>query len=235
MVTELLRHFILSPPPSERPLTIDGLWGLFMESYDNIIKLLLFMSCVSGGEDMIGGNIVPNTSPSSSSQQHQQQHLMQNMESLLESMNTGNIQNINLSQFQILMDSMKDTDFQSVGLDPNQWQELAFSFNQYLQQQGFLPTSSGGMSSLHTSLTSGSSVAGMNSPPNSLLASDPQFSPPLQDSQHSYNSSASYSGSSVQSIPGIRVTQVKQETVAPTMQHGIFDDDVDDFDWDSIM
>ena len=165
-------------------------------------------------------------------QQQQQQHLMQNMESLLESMNTGNLQNVDLAQFQMLMDSMKAVDFHTAGMDPNQWHELAFSFSQYLQQQGMLQGSTG-PPSLHTSLTSTSSLGSANSPPNSAQ----QLAGPssLHNSQQSYHSSASFSGGSVHSIPGITVTHVKSDAAPPTMPPSILDDDVDDFDWDSIM
>lgn len=81
-----------------------------------------------------------------------------------------------------------------------------------------------------------------------LQVSNPQFTPggsPLQGSQQSYSSSASYSGSSVHSIPGIKVTSINQPTMAQTINQptmvqtrgptGMDDDDDEEFDWDSLL
>lgn len=120
------------------------------------------------------------------------------------------------------MESMKDFDFQTLGLDANQWQELAFSFSQYISQQ-----------SVDSGSTSSSSLLqSPNQQSPSYCTSTPQSS--LHGSRASYNSSASFSGGSnhSQSIPGIKITPVSR-----TVQGGVHldDDDEEDFDWESIM
>ena len=157
----------------------------------------------------------------------QQQHLMQNMETLLESMNKGNLQNIDLGQWQNLMDSMKDIDFTNIGLDASQWQELAYSFSQYLNQQNLLESG-------HMQASQGFGL--MESPGTPVQqsgsgysSSTPQSS--LHGSHTSYDSSAGFSGSN-QSIPGIKVTSVSN-----SVQGGapLDEEEEEDFDWESIM
>lgn len=89
----------------------------------------------------------------------------------------------------------------------------------------------------------------MGSSQGLLQVSNPQFTPsgsPLQGSQQSYSSSASYSGSSVHSIPGIKVTSINQPTqMAQTINHptmvqargatGMDEEDEEEFDWDSLL
>lgn len=180
-------------------------------------------------------------------QQHQQQNnLLQNMELLLESLNTRSFQNFDLGTWQVLMDSMKSADLQNMGVDQNQWQDFAFSFSQYLHQQGFIPEAN---SARGISPSSSSSSNMMGSPQGMLQVSNPQFTSggsPLQGSQHSYSSSASFSGSSQHSIPGIKVTSINnqpavgqtgnQHTMVGTRAPALMDDDDDEeFDWDSLL
>ena len=89
----------------------------------------------------------------------------------------------------------------------------------------------------------------MGSPQGMLQVSNPQFTSggsPLQGSQHSYSSSASFSGSSQHSIPGIKVTSINnqptvgqtgnQHTMIGTRAPALMDDDEDEeFDWDSLL
>ncbi|XP_068752814.1 forkhead box protein J3-like [Montipora capricornis] len=178
-------------------------------------------------------------------QQQLQNNLMQNMEVLLESLNTGSFQNVDLSTWQMFMDSMKGADLQNMGVDQNQWQDFAFSFSQYLHQNGLLPDTTPPMRGVSPSSSSGSSM--MGSSPGMLQVSNPQFvshNSPLQCSQQSYSSSASYSGSSVHSIPGIKVTTMDQPTMVQTMNQvpmvqsrpgKIDEDDDDEFDWESLL
>lgn len=177
-------------------------------------------------------------------QQHQQNNIMQNMELLLESLNTGSFENFDLNTWQVFMNSMKSADLANMGVDQNQWQDFAFSFSQYLHQQGVLPDTSP-VRGLSPSSSNSSNILG--SPQGMLQVSNPQFSSggsPLQGSQHSYSSSASYSGSSVHSIPGIKVTSINhpsmvqpmnQPTMVPSRPGGMDDDDDEEFDWDSLL
>ena len=165
------------------------------------------------------------------------QNIMQNMEILLESINTGTFQNFDLGTWQMLMDSMKAADLQNMGVDQSQWHELAFSFSQYLHQQGIIPDAN---SLQRPSPSSSNSSHLIGSPQGMLQVSNPQLTTtgsPLQCSQQSYSSSASYSGSSVHSIPGIKVTPANHATlVQATGPAGIDDDDDDEeFDWDSLL
>ena len=177
-------------------------------------------------------------------QQQQQNSIMQNMEHLLESLNTGSFQNFDLSTWQGFMDSMKTADLQNMGLDQNQWQDFAFSFSQYLHQQGILPDANPAVRGVSPSSSNNSNI--MGSPQGILQVSNHQFASsgsPLQGSQQSYSSSASYSGSSVHSIPGIKVTSVNQPTMVPMNQPtmvggragGMDEDDDEEFDWDSLL
>lgn len=179
-------------------------------------------------------------------QQQQQNNLLQNMELLLESLNTRSFQNFDLGTWQVLMESMKSADLQNMGVDQNQWQDFAFSFSQYLHQQGFIPDSNS-MRGISPSSSNSSNM--MGSPQGMLQVSNPQFTSggsPLQGSQHSYSSSASFSGSSQHSIPGIKVTSINnqptvgqtgnQHTMIGTRAPALMDDDEDEeFDWDSLL
>ena len=181
-------------------------------------------------------------------QQLQQQHnnVLQNMELLLESLSTGSFQNFDLGTWQVFMESMKSADLQNMGVDQNQWQDFAFSFSQYLHQQGVIPEVNPSARRISPSSSNNSNIMGNSQ--GLLQVSNPQFTPgssPLQGSQQSYSSSASYSGSSVHSIPGIKVTSINQPTMAqtinqPTMGHargtaGMDDEDEEEFDWDSLL
>ncbi|XP_031557251.1 forkhead box protein J3-like [Actinia tenebrosa] len=158
----------------------------------------------------------------------QQQHLMQNMETLLESMNKGNIQNIDLGHWQNLMESMKDIDFTNIGLDASQWQELAYSFSQYLSQQNLL--GSGEMQSSQGFGLMQSPNIPVQQSSSTYSSSTPQSS--LHGSHTSYNSSAGFSAGSNHSIPGIKVTPVSQSVQGGTQ---LDDEEEEDFDWESIM
>nr|BAQ19122.1 forkhead box J3 protein [Acropora digitifera] len=163
----------------------------------------------------------------------------------VESINTGSLQNFDLSTWQMFMDSMKSADLQNIGVDQNQLQDFAFSFSQYLHQQGIIPDANLSMQGVSPSSSSGSNM--MGSSPGMLQVSNPQFAShgsPLQGSQQSYSSSASYSGSSVHSIPGIKVTTMDQRSMVQPMNHGsmvqsrsvgIDDDDDEEFDWESLL
>lgn len=176
-------------------------------------------------------------------QQQQQNNIMQNMELLLESLNTGSFQNFDLSTWQVFMDSMKTADLQNMGVDQNQWQDFAFSFSQYLHQQGVLPDASPVVQGISPSSSNNSNI--MSGSQGMLQVSNPHYqsvSSPLQGSQHSYSSSASYSGSSVHSIPGIKVTShptmvgsMNQPSMVQTRPSGMDDDDDEEFDWDSLL
>ncbi|CAH3018267.1 unnamed protein product, partial [Porites evermanni] len=159
-----------------------------------------------------------------------------------DSLNTRSFQNFDLNTWQVLMDSMKTADLQNMGVDQNQWQDFAFSFSQYLHQQGVLPDTN----LVHgISPTSSNNSSIMGSSQGMLQINNPQYQSggsPLQGSQHSYSSSASYSGSSVHSIPGIKVTShptmvetLNQPTMAQTRPVAIDDDDDEEFDWDSLL
>ena len=168
------------------------------------------------------------------------------MELLLESLNTGSFQNFDLGTWQVFMDSMKTADLQNMGVDQNQWQDFAFSFSQYLHQQGVLPDANP-VRGISPSSSNNSNM--MGSPQGMLQVSNPQFTAggsPLQGSQHSYSSSASYSSSSQHSIPGIKVTSIinnqptmgqtgNQHTMIGTRGPAAMDDDDDEFDWDSLL
>lgn len=179
-------------------------------------------------------------------QQQQQLNIMQNMELLLESMNTGSFQNFDLSTWQVFMDSMKTADLQNMGVDQNQWHDFAFSFSQYLHQQGVIPDANPTMRGISPTSSNNSNMMG-SSPHGMLQVSNPQFvstGSPLHGSQQSYSSSASYSGSSVHSIPGIKVTPMDQPTMIQTMNQptmvqtrpaGMDEDDDEEFDWDSLL
>lgn len=190
-----------------------------------LLSLLCFLVGTMRRSDPAANQNVPTSLPQPN---QQQQHLMQNMETLLESMNKGNLQNIDLGQWQNLMDSMKDIDFTNVGLDANQWQELAYSFSQYLSQQnllesGQLPSSQGFglMQSPNTPVQQSSSAYSSSTPQSSL-----------HGSHTSYNSSAGYSAGSNHSVPGIKVTPVTQAVQGGTQ---LDDEEEEDFDWESIM
>ncbi|XP_073250666.1 forkhead box protein J3-like isoform X1 [Porites lutea] len=236
-------------------------------SFKNLYKSVFDAS--QGGENFGGGSFNVgmfgtsqslNTSPTMQKQHHhhpqqqhfqrqQQQHqhqqqnnIMQNMELLLDSLNTRSFQNFDLNTWQVLMDSMKTADLQNMGVDQNQWQDFAFSFSQYLHQQGVLPDTN----LVHgISPTSSNNSSIMGSSQGMLQINNPQYQSggsPLQGSQHSYSSSASYSGSSVHSIPGIKVTShptmvetLNQPTMAQTRPVAIDDDDDEEFDWDSLL
>lgn len=227
------------------------------------VAYLCYLSVAGGGSfnvGMFGTSQSLNTSPTMQKQHHhhpqqphfqrqQQQHqhqqqnnIMQNMELLLDSLNTGSFQNFDLNTWQVLMDSMKTADLQNMGVDQNQWQDFAFSFSQYLHQQGVLPDTN----LVHgISPTSSNNSSIMGSSQGMLQINNPQYQSggsPLQGSQHSYSSSASYSGSSVHSIPGIKVTShptmvetLNQPTMAQTRPVAIDDDDDEEFDWDSLL
>ena len=153
---------------------------------------------------------------------HNPNNVMANMETLLESMNTGNWQNFDISQWQSLMESMKDIDLHNLGLDNQQWQELAFSFSQYLQSQGLMRDNG---SPVGANLSSHSNNRfSMNSPHYSNGSS------PLQGSHTSYCSNSSYG--SAHSVPSIRVTPVMPHRPQPNIDD---DEEEETFDWDSIM
>jgi hypothetical protein len=191
---------------------------------------MLYVCVVSGAMRSTDPSATQNISTSvpSSQANQQQQYIMQNMESLMESINKGNLQNINLGQWQNLMDSMKDIDFQNIGLDASQWQELAYSFSQYLSQQNLVESGPMQSSQGFGLMPSPSTPAHQSSPAYS--STTPQSS--LQGSNTSYNSSASYSAGSSHSIPGIKVTPVSR-----SVQGGVHldEEDEEDFDWESIM
>ena len=180
-------------------------------------------------------------------QQQQQNNVLQNMEHLLESLSTGSFQNFDLGTWQVFMESMKSADLQTIGVDQNQWQDFAFSFSQYLHQQGVIPESNPSARRISPSSSNNSNI--MGSSQGLLQVSNPQFTPsgsPLQGSQQSYSSSASYSGSSVHSIPGIKVTSINQPTQMPQTINqprmvqtrgapGMDEEDEEEFDWDSLL
>lgn len=183
-------------------------------------NILLFLGNIRNNDPNMNQSIPTTATPPTN--QNQQQYFLQNMETLMDSINKGNLQSLNLNQWNNLMESMKDFDFQTMGLDANHWQELAFSFSQYISQQN-IDTGSTSSSSLLQSPVHGSP---------SYTTSTPQSS--LHTSRTSYNSSASYSGGSnhSHSIPGIKITPVSR-----TVQGGqqLDDEDEEDFDWESIM
>ena len=169
--------------------------------------------------------------------QQQQNNVLQNMELLLESLSTGSFQNFDLGTWQVFMESMKSADLQNIGLDQNQWQDFAFSFSQYLHQQGVIPEANPTPRRVSPSLSNSSNIMGNSQ--GLLQVSNPQFTPggsPLQGSQQSFSSSASCSGSSVHSIPGIKVTSINQPAMVQTRGvTGMDDDDDEEFDWDSLL
>ena len=175
------------------------------------------------------GQAMPRTVACSSSAVsfHNPNNVMANMETLLESMNTGNWQNFDISQWQSLMESMKDIDVQNMGLDSQQWQELAFSFSQYLQSQGVMRDNGSPMGTASNLSSPSSSSLQVNSPHYSNGAS------PLQGSHTSYGSNSSYG--STHSVPNIRVIPAMPQPTQRPPQNMDDDEEEETFDWDSIM
>lgn len=203
---------------------IEILWPTVVKIVSYLVTAGLKDSAVGGSSiDINTGQAIPRTVTNSSNPGtfHNPNNVMANMETLLESMNTGNWQNFDISQWQSLMESMKDIELQNLGLDTHQWQELAFSFSQYLQSQGIMRDngSPGG--------------ASLGSHSNSLQVNSPQYSngsSPLQGSHTSYCSSSSYG--STHSVPNIRVTPAMPHRPQPNLEE---DEEEETFDWDSIM
>ena len=119
----------------------------------------------------------------------------------------------------------------SFGMDNSQLQELATSFNQFLQQQGILQDSLSHTGSLGTSQSSGhSNSASLNN------------HSPLLGSAHSVGSylSGGHSGSwgstsagSHHSIPNISITPPIVTSISTS--NSLTDDIEDDFDWEKLL
>lgn len=164
--------------------------------------------------------------------------LVQSLETLLESMNSGNWQEVDWGQMQSVMENMQGLDASSFGVDPVQWQELTQSFNQLLNAQrlpqGFnFSTSNRSFSSNSTGSLSSHST---NSYPGS------NFINPVSTSA-AHLSQANFMGSdspgtsagsyhSAGNVPGIRVTPPNYNPRRNVIDE---EEEEDEFDWASIM
>jgi hypothetical protein len=165
--------------------------------------------------------------------------LVQNLETLLESMNSGNWQNVDWGQMQSVMENMQGLDASSFGVDPVQWQELTQSFNQLLNAQGIqrnfnFNTSNQSFSS-NSSLGTGSHSGNSYSRQNFMNLSPGSGAHLSAGSFVGSGSPGTSAGSfrSTGSVPGIRVTPPNYNI--PRRNVIEEDEEEDDFDWSTIM
>ncbi|XP_070561639.1 forkhead box protein J3-like isoform X2 [Ptychodera flava] len=148
---------------------------------------------------------------------------LQNLDQLKESVRIAgscNFSDIDMSQFQGLMESMKQADLKNWSLDPEQFADLANSLNQFFTQAGIL-----GSDALKTSQ---SSVAGGAS---SIYNSSEHSSASVMGNSSHLGYSA---GSTIQISPQQTMQLPQQSTQASTSQLGN-SDDYEDFDWDKLL
>ena len=199
-------------------------------------NILFFSGSSTSSNPIIGEN--PSLGNTSTSQQSLS--LVQNLETLLESVNSGNWQNVDWGQMQSVMENMQGLDASSFGVDPAQWQELTQSFNQLLNAQGIqrnlFSTSNQSFSSNSTgslSSHSGNGYTGQNfmnlSPGSASHLSAGSFvgSGSPGTSAGSYHSTGS--------VPGIRVTPPNYNTGIPRRNVIEEEEEEDEFDWSTIM
>ena len=165
--------------------------------------------------------------------------LVQNLETLLESMNSGNWDNVDWVHMQSVMENMQGMNASSFGIDPLQWQELTQSFNQILNSQSiprkFMPNADGSLSSNSSSTLSSNPSGGYqaHSFGNISQGSGPALSVGSFVSSASPGTSAG-SYHSAANIPGIQVTPPPGYRV-PRPNIVEEEEDEDEFDWSSIM
>ncbi|XP_077998702.1 forkhead box protein J3-like isoform X1 [Glandiceps talaboti] len=152
---------------------------------------------------------------------------LQNLDQLKESVRIAgscNFSDIDMSQFQGLMESMKQADLKNWSLDPEQFADLANSLNQFFTQAGIL-------SSADMLKASHVSEAGTSSGTGSIYS----------NSQHSSISGMGRSshlgfstGSTTQISPQQAMQMPHQSTAGAPSQLGN-SDDYEDFDWDKLL
>ncbi|XP_033095429.1 forkhead box protein J2-like [Anneissia japonica] len=163
---------------------------------------------------------------------------LQNLDFLKESIRavgTGsfNISDIDMSQFQGLMASMRQADQKNWSLEPDQFANLASSLSQFFQQTGLL-NQSNGSSSLSNSIASGISNTGSpycNSQRSSLSSGSGFVSPHLLSPNNSLTAiTHPHSPIHLQQQPAVMVQS------AIPHQYVKDDNEIEDtFDWDSII
>ncbi|XP_071945060.1 forkhead box protein J3-like [Antedon mediterranea] len=156
---------------------------------------------------------------------------LQNLDFLKESLRAAgsgsfNISDLDMSQFQGLMASMKQADQKNWSLEPDQFANLACSLNQFFHQAGLLNQSNG---STNLSSSVGSAISNTGSPyghsPTSSVSSRTGFVSP-----HMLSPNSSLTSPHLQQHPAVMVQ--------PTIPHQYVKDenDIEDtFDWDSII
>ena len=194
--------------------------------------------CILGSSSSSSNPIMgENPSLGNTSTSQQSLSLVQSLETLLESMNSGNWQNVDWGQMQSVMENMQGLDASSFGVDPVQWQELTQSFNQLLNAQGiqrnfnFNTSNQSYSSNSSLSSRSGNSYTGQN-----FINLSPGTAAHL--SAGSYVGSGSPGTStgsyhSTGSVPGIRVTPPNYNI--PRSHVIEEEDEEDEFDWSTIM
>ncbi|XP_071805147.1 forkhead box protein J3-like [Asterias amurensis] len=207
---------------------------------------------VSPQQSLVGS---PNGNPLQQSQQYLGQSALnssnldwlQNLDLLKESVRMTNWSDVDVSQFQGLMESMKQADSKNWSLEPAQFADLAASLNQFFQQTGLLSNSTNllGLSLGGTSATSASG-SGFNSSQHSNYSNSTTGHSSIMGSPNllSPNSSSASLGLSPHHMS---VSPRHHTTMQPPRQHQVPtvhvqtvpsfpNDDVEDtFDWDSIV
>ncbi|XP_022100614.1 forkhead box protein J3-like isoform X2 [Acanthaster planci] len=173
---------------------------------------------------------------------------LQNLDLLKESVRTANWNDIDVSQFQGLMESMKQADLKNWSLEPQQFADLAASLNQFFQQTGLLTQSLGGLSASSAATGSGfnssqhsnysnSTTGGHSSlmgSPNLLSPDNSSTSLGLSPHGLSPHHQLSVSPRHQTTIPQPRAHQVPTVHVQ-TVPNYPADEEEDTFDWDSIV
>ncbi|XP_077868740.1 forkhead box protein J3 [Saccoglossus kowalevskii] len=131
-----------------------------------------------------------------------------------------NFSDIDMSQFQGLMESMKQADLKNWSLDPEQFADLANSLNQFFTQAGILGQS--------TTDPMKSSVAG------SIYSSSLQSSGVTHSLMGASGNLGFSTGSQISPQQTMQLPQQRTHTTTNSLQ-GSYDEEEDTFDWDRIL
>ncbi|XP_038061512.1 forkhead box protein J2-like isoform X2 [Patiria miniata] len=199
-------------------------------------------------------------SPNGSQLQQSQQYLgnlslnssnldwLQNLDLLKESVRTANWNDVDVSQFQGLMESMKQADLKNWSLAPEQFADLASSLSQFFQQTGLLSQSLGGLSASSAATGSGFNSSQHSNYSNSTTGGHSSImgSPNLLSPDNSATS-LGLSPHGLSPHHQLSVSPRHQTTMQPPRTHQVptvhvqavpsytAEEEEDTFDWDSIV
>ncbi|XP_041378548.1 forkhead box protein J2-like isoform X3 [Gigantopelta aegis] len=168
------------PLGSEGLGNTDDLNGSFLTLYKSV-----FENSTGNLNALLNGSTpqgVPNLNSSATD-------WLQNLDSLKESMrlNGGDLTNIDMSQFQGLMDTVKQGDTNNWAINSEQFADLASSLNNFFNRQNQTQHKTAGQSTGHT-FSNGSLGHPDRSRGDNPLPNSPQISPHSQSGSESYSS-----------------------------------------------